>query len=199
MTGPNESLGRSRAEIVAWVGSQILPHETVARSWLRGRGASEHQIDDIVQEAYCRLAALPSVAHIVDGRSYFFRTARNIFIEQGRRARIVRIDSVPEIDALIVLDERPSPERTYAAHEELRLVRRLIEGLPGKCREIFVLRRIHAVSQRDVAQRLGVTENVVEMQTARGLKLILAAMADMRATPAGPASRIDEQSSSRKR
>jgi len=180
-------LKQSRAEIVAFVGGQILPHEADVRAWLRRSGSAAADIDDVVQETYCRLSALDSIAHITSGRAYFFRTARNIAIEKIRRARIVRIDCVTEIDALNVVDEEPSPERVVASRRELGRVRRLIEELPERCRRIFTLRRIHGLSQRETARRLGVTENVVEMQSARGLRLILRALseADAQDHPAG--------------
>jgi RNA polymerase sigma-70 factor (ECF subfamily) len=168
---------QSRGEIVAWVGSQILPHERDLRLWLRRTGASESDIDDIVQDAYCRLAALSSVSHIANGRAYFFQTARNVALERLRRARIIRIDYATEIDALNILDSEPSPERVVDSRRELRKVRSLIEGLPERCREVFKLRRIHGLSQREVAHLLNVSENVVEAQAARGLRLILAALA----------------------
>jgi RNA polymerase sigma-70 factor (ECF subfamily) len=169
---------QSRREIVAWVGAQILPHEADVRRWLRGAGNRPDEVDDVVQEAYCRLAALTGVDHIANGRAYFFQTARNIVIERIRRARVVRIESVTEIDALNVMDSEPSPERIVAGRRELRRVRGLIEGLPPKCREIFKLRRIHGMPQREIARLLGVSENVVEMQAMRGLRLILRALSE---------------------
>ena len=176
-------MNQSRSEIVAWVGAQLLPHEGDVRAWLRRAGASAEDVDDIVQEAYCRLAALSSVAHIASGRAYFFQTARNIAAERVRRARIVRIDYATEIDALNILDGEPSPEQIVDSRRELARVQTLIEDLPERCREIFKLRRIHGLSQKDVADRLKVTENVVEAQTARGLKLILAALAGSTSAP----------------
>ena len=176
-------MNQSRSEIVAWVGAQLLPHEGDVRAWLRRAGASADDGDDIVQEAYCRLAALSSVAHIASGRAYFFQTARNIAAERVRRARIVRIDYATEIDALNILDGEPSPEQIVDSRRELARVQTLIEDLPERCREIFKLRRIHGLSQKDVADRLKVTENVVEAQTARGLKLILAALAGSTSAP----------------
>jgi RNA polymerase sigma factor (sigma-70 family) len=172
------ALKQSRAEIVAFVGGQILPHEADVRAWLLRSGSFAPDVDDVIQETYCRLAALESVAHIASGRAYFFRTARNVVIEKIRRARIVRIDCVTEIDALNVVDEEPSPERVVASRRELGRVQQLIEGLPERCRQIFTLRRIHGLSQRETATRLGVTENVVEMQSARGLRLILRALSE---------------------
>lgn len=171
-------LSQSRAEIIAFVGAQILPHEADVRAWLARSGGAAADIDDIVQETYCRLAALDSTAHIANGRAYFFRMARNISIEKIRRARIVRIDCITEIDALNVVDDEPSPERVVASRRELGRVRRLIEDLPERCRQIFTLRRIHGLSQKEIAARLGVTENVVETQAARGLRLILRALSE---------------------
>ncbi len=80
---------QSRKEIVARVGAQVLPHEGDVRAWLRRTGATPDLVDDVVQEAYCRIAALPSVAHIVCGRAYFFQTTRNIAFGLARRAKVV--------------------------------------------------------------------------------------------------------------
>lgn len=162
----------------------MLPHEGDVRAWLRGLSVSEHQIDDVVQEAYCRIAGLGSISHIVSGRAYLFSTARNVLLEQIRRSRIVRIDTVNEIDRLEVSDAQPSPERITSGRRELDRVRRLIEALPDRCRQVFELRRVHGLSQRETAARLGISENVVEAQTARGLKLVLKALAEPgQATP----------------
>jgi RNA polymerase sigma-70 factor (ECF subfamily) len=65
-----------------------------------------------------------------------------------------------------------------ASRRELGRVQQLIEELPERCRQIFTLRRIHGLSQRETAMRLGVSENVVEMQSARGLRLILRALSE---------------------
>ena len=167
---------QSRKDIVAWVAVNILPHEREARAWLRRSGTREHDIDDLIQDAYCRIAALSAVSHILNGRAYLFQTLRNIAIEKIRRSRVVRIDSVTEIDSLNVIDGEPSPERIAFGRMELARVNGFIEGLPDRCREIFKLRRVQGMPQRDVAQLLGVTENVVEMQTARGLRLVLQAL-----------------------
>jgi RNA polymerase sigma-70 factor (ECF subfamily) len=182
---------QSRQQIIAWVGSQVLPHEAALRAWLRSSGTSIDQIDDIVQETYCRLAGLSSVAHIANGRAYLFQTARNVMLEQIRRARIVRIDSMTELEALSISDSEPSPEQVAGDRRELRRIQELIEGLPDRCRRIFELRRIHGMSQREIARRLGVSENVVEMQAVRGLRLILKAL-ESQGAQRGSRSRRDD-------
>lgn len=190
---------QSRQEIVAWVGRHILPHEAALRAWLKRSGTAAHEIDDIVQEAYCRLAALGGVAHITNGRAYLFQTARNVVLEQIRRARIVRIDSMTEVEALSISDSEPSPEQVAGDRRELHRVQELIEGLPDRCRRIFELRRIHGLPQREIARLLGVSENVVEMQTMRGLRLILAALEHEGGAPRHRTAKPNERARARER
>jgi RNA polymerase sigma factor (sigma-70 family) len=167
---------QSRKDIVAWVGSHVLPHEAAVRAWLRRWTGRTHDIDDVIQEAYCRLAALDSVAHIGSGRAYLFQTTRNIVLEQVRHSKVVRIDNMTDLGALSIVDESPSVERLAGGARDLKRVEQLIEQLPLKCRRVFVARRIHGESQRDIAQRFGISESAVEKQAIRGLKLILKAM-----------------------
>jgi RNA polymerase sigma factor (sigma-70 family) len=167
---------QARKEIIAWVGSHVLPHEGDVRRWLARFVLDPADIDDVIQESYCRIAALETVAHIDSGRAYLFRTARNITLEHIRRARIVRIDSVTDIELLRIVDDGPSPERVVAGGKQLQRVQHLIEGLPPRCRDIFILRRIHGVPQKEIARRLGISENTVEMHARRGLKMILKAL-----------------------
>jgi RNA polymerase sigma factor (sigma-70 family) len=139
-------------------------------------GGRKHDVDDVLQEAYCRLAALESSEHIDSGRAYLFRTARNIVLEQARRSRIVRIENSLEVECLNIPDGAPTPEQVVTGIRELQRVQRLIEALPTKCRRVFVLRRIHGVSQREIARMFGISENTVEMQAVKGLKLLMKAM-----------------------
>lgn len=168
---------QSRREIVAWVGSNIVPHEADLRARLRRMAVPEEEISDIVQDAYLRIARLDSIGHIRNARAYFFTTARMGLLERIRRERIVRIDSMTEMEALSLADEEPGPERQVSARQELARVRTLIEALPDRCRQIFELRRIQGVPQREIAARLGLPEHTIEQQATRGLKLILKALA----------------------
>ena len=166
----------SREDIVAWVGSHVLPHEAVVRAWLKRWTGRDQDIDDVIQEAYCRLAAMDDVTHVGNGRAYLFQTTRNIVLEQARRSKIIRIDNVSDLGSLSIVDEAPPMDRVVAGARELQRVERLIEKLPLKCRRVFILRRIHGVSQREIARMLGMTQGAVEKQAARGLKVILNGM-----------------------
>jgi RNA polymerase sigma factor (sigma-70 family) len=159
-------------ETAAWFAAHILPHEADVRGWLRASLRIDNA-DDVIQEAYAKMFAQGGLDQVVSGRAWFFAVARNIVLKQMRRDRIVRIEAVAEIDALGIVDYEPSAERAVSGRQELARVQRLIEALPERCRLIFQMRKIDGLPQREIAERLRVSENVVEKEAAKGLRLVL--------------------------
>ena len=188
-----------RARIVAWLGREILPHEADVRAWLKRSLPTGGDVDDIIQETYCRLAGLASIDHIDTPRAYFFQAARSIVLEQLRRARVVRIETVTEIEALSIEWDEPSPERIAGGRRELARVQRLIAALPDRCRRIFEMRKIEGLPQREIARRMGVSENIVENESVRGLRAILAALAEGERSETASVKRPSQNDRTRKR
>lgn len=187
-------MSQSRQQIVTWVGSNIIPHEADLRARLRRMAVPEEEISEIVQDTYVRIAQLDRVSHIENGRAYFFTAARSILLQRIRRDRIVRIDAMTEMEALTLADDDPGPERRVSARMHLQHVRALINALPEPCREIFELRRVQGVPQRDIAERLGIPEHKVEAHSRRGLTLILRALAEQGIDPLFAKRRMKEES-----
>jgi RNA polymerase sigma-70 factor (ECF subfamily) len=52
------------------------------------------------------------------------------------------------------------------------LVTRVVDGLPPRCREVFVLSRYRRLTQREVAATLGITVNTVNVQLGRALRAL---------------------------
>ncbi|WP_236617629.1 RNA polymerase sigma factor [Sphingobium ummariense] len=167
----------NRLKVMEWVAKEVLVHEAPLRSWLK-RIVDGSEVEDIVQESYCRIAGLTDVSHIRSGRAYLFTTARMLVLERIRRARIVNIDTALELEKMDVAAEVPSPEQVAAGRLELQRIRRLVDGLPERCRKVFSMRKVEGLSQREVAATLGLSEHTVENDVAKGLKLILKAIAD---------------------
>ena len=155
------------------VGAACAAARARARAWLRRRRLGGLDIDDIIQETYTRLVAAESVSHVHDAKSYTFQTAGSVVIDHLRRMKVVSISSVPDLDYLEVVSDDPSPERQAIDRDELHRLAGMIARLPGKVRDVFTLRRVYGLSQREVAGRLGLAESTVEKHMSRGFLLML--------------------------
>lgn len=160
-------------ERALWLGRHVLPHEPQLRAWLRRRRLEGLDVDDVIQETYSRLMSADSVAHIQDAKSYAFQVAGSVVIDYLRRMKVISIRSVPELDQLETASQDPSPERQAIDRDELHRLAEMIANLPGKIRDVFVLRRVHGLSQAEVAKRLGLAESTVEKHMAKGFFIML--------------------------
>lgn len=182
-------------EFTEWLTRRILPHEPALRAWLRRLTAAAIDIDDVVQETYGILVGLDSIAHIRDPRAYLFTTARSIVLQQVRRARIVPIETLAEIEHLSIVDTASGADAVFAERQQLQLLQQQLDLLPERCREAFVLRRIHGYSQREIAQRMGISENTVEKHIGLALRHLMHAFAESAAPVIGAVS--DEAATTR--
>jgi RNA polymerase sigma-70 factor (ECF subfamily) len=160
-------------ERAIWLGRFVLPHEPALRAWLSRRSLGGLEIDDVIQETYTRLFQAESVAHVQDAKNYAFQVAGSVVIDHLRRRKVVSLSSVPDLDYLEVVSDEPSPERQVIDRDELQRLAETIARLPGKIRDVFTLRRVHGLSQREVAAKLGLSESTVEKHMAKGFLIML--------------------------
>jgi RNA polymerase sigma-70 factor (ECF subfamily) len=161
-----------------WLGRQVLPHEPALRVWLGCRRVPGLEIDDVIQETYSRLLTAESVEHIRNPKAYAFQTAGSVLVDHIRRLKVVSFASVSNLEHLQVVSDIPSPERQTIDRDELYRLARAIASLPGKVREVLRLRRIEGLSQREVSEKLGISENIVEKCMARAHILLLRSFQD---------------------
>ncbi|MFO1393960.1 MAG: RNA polymerase sigma factor [Steroidobacteraceae bacterium] len=162
-----------------WFVDEVLPLEPALMRLLRRYWRRGDDVPDLRQEVYTRVyegAARDGIPAAT--AAYVFRTARNLLIDQARRARVVSFDLVAELEEL---PEAPrdewSPERMVAARAELRLLERALESLPPRCREVVSLRRIDGLSQKTIAARLGIAEGTVEKHVTIGMRALAETLA----------------------
>ena len=157
------------AEDSRWFREDIRPHERELRAFLQRRFPSLGDVDDIVQETYARLLRAREGGTATLTRAYFFVVARTIALDLVRRNRTVSLDRLGEMEELSVVEEGPDAAEALSHEQELQLLADAMSALPPRCREILTLRRIHGLSHREIAGRLGIAEGTVNAQLAIGL------------------------------
>jgi RNA polymerase sigma-70 factor (ECF subfamily) len=160
-------------ERAAWLAVNVLPHEAALRSWLKAKRFRGIDLDDVVQETYAIMAGLESVDAIRNVRNYMFSVAISVIKHQLRRSRIVTISTLADMDSLSLAHDAPSQESELEDRQELQRLAEAIPHLPDRCRQVFMLRKIDGLPQRDVALKLGVSEGTVEKQLARSINILM--------------------------
>ena len=178
-----------------WVATHILPLEGEVRGWLRSHASSLNasDVDDLIQEAYARLWKA-QFSHVTHARAYFYTIVRNLLAEWARRARVVPLERMGEIEALRIISEEPGPERRVSARQELECLLEVIATLPKQCRRAFQLRKFDGLSQREIAKVMGIAEKTVEKHLAKALLRITEATTGTRPPAHGFAAPVDTKS-----
>lgn len=155
-----------------WFAEQVLPLEASLTRYLRRAWPNPADVEDLRQEVYVRVYESGRQEKPAPTNYFVFAVARNLLADKLRRQRVVAIDLVADLDALNVLSEEVPADRALSGRQELARLQRALGELPPKCREVFRLRKIEGISQREVADRLGVAQSTVEKQVAKAMRLL---------------------------
>jgi len=172
-------------ERARWIAQHVLPHERRLRGWLGRQGVQDTEVDDLVQDIYARLATAKAVTHIRNSQAYLFQVARSVAADHWRSARVTRLHDTAAFQNADMADFSASPEVIIIARSELLRLARVVASFPERTRKVFVLRRVEGLTQREIANRLSVSESTVEKQIANGVRLLAQSYANDHADEAG--------------
>ncbi|NOS74126.1 MAG: RNA polymerase sigma factor, partial [Methyloglobulus sp.] len=126
---------------------------------------------DIFQDTYIRYTNYPEKNQIENHRAFIFRIAANLVADYERRNRVrerfigveeVEIDTFPQADSF-------QPEQLLSTQERLELMANTVEGLPPRCREVFILRRVEGLSHAQISKQLDISPRMVEKHLHKAL------------------------------
>lgn len=107
--------------------------------------------------------------------SLLFAMVRNACLNYLKHLQIIEQHSVEHLatfegkEALYYLDFNLSPEYTLLYKELQEQVQIVIESLPSRCREVFVMSRFDKKKNREIADALNISTTAVEKHIAKAL------------------------------
>ena len=160
------------SETSRWFAAEVQAHEPALRSYLRGAFPSIRDCDDVVQESYLRLWRTFTCQPIRSARGLLFQVARRLALDRVRRERVSPIAPGRNLEGLAVVQDEPDAAATTSEKELREHLVEAVAALPQRYREVVLMRRFEELPQKEVAQRLGLTERAVENLLARAQRRV---------------------------
>ncbi len=167
---PIASESPPRADRIRWFTEEVHSHDASLRAYVRSSFPHLRDVDDVVQESYLRIWKVRATRTIHSAKGFLFTVARHVALDLVRHDRASPIDSVADLSALPAFEDGPGALERVDQQEKVRLLAKALALLPDRTREIVVLRKFQCLAQKEVADRLGLSEAAVEHHVSRGLK-----------------------------
>lgn len=130
--------------------------------------------EDLVQETFERLLAYEQARTIVDRAALGYRIALNLVRDHFRRASRRPAQALLDDD---IPCQAPAPEQTLMHRQKVEVFGKALDAMPPLRRDVFIRRRLHGHSPRQIADALRLSEAAVEKHVARALEQLQREMA----------------------
>ena len=145
----------------------------------------EEIAEDIVQDLFIKIWEQPSVLNInVSLKGYLRRSIHNSCINyvlrKQQRYRDIDPASKNKLKDFLQADPEDSPDTAYVICELSSVIKDAVSQLPAECGKIFRMSREQGLSYKDIAGRLNISENTVNVQIYRALSRLKGILTEYR-------------------
>ena len=146
----------------AWYPSLVRAAESLVRS----RAVAEEVVQEVMLELWKRRA---NIAEGSSPQAYLFQSTRNRSLNYLRHERVER-QAEPQMNREEGVD---SNAHSLMVEEEIHVaMRRALDKLPARCREVFELSRTHGLKYSEIASTLEISIKTVEAQMGKALRIL---------------------------
>lgn len=133
------------------------------------------EAEDIVQDIFLKLWERREFLENTSLTSFLFMMVKNSCLNHLKHLQVTesverRIPETEAAECLYAIDLVPDPSSLLMQKELSDSIDRIMEELPPKCKEVFILSRLKGFKNREIAAQMHITEKVVEKHISRALK-----------------------------
>jgi RNA polymerase sigma-70 factor (ECF subfamily) len=141
--------------------------------FLRRKGRSVEDAEDLIQEAMLRLHVYCQVAPVGNEEAFLRQAVHNLSVDQHRRDRpdLRRDVSIEELD-IPLIDMVSTPERMLDAEQRLESIRAVLDRVSRRTREIYFAHRA-GYSYAEIAEHMSISHITIRRHIARALLAIM--------------------------
>jgi RNA polymerase sigma-70 factor (ECF subfamily) len=155
-----------KEEDSGWVGQLYQLHGAELKRYLTRKLGDSGAADDVAQDAYLKLHRLRQ-SEVRHPRALLFTTASNLAASHLARARAAGMGGQEDADR--VPDEGLLLESVVELDDAMRILERIVEKMPHRLRQVWIMRLIEDLSPDEIANRLGLALNTVNRRLERAM------------------------------
>lgn len=157
--------------------SALIRHYDELVDHIRRRFGDRHFARDVVQDVCVQLLERPPETDILQPLAFLRHISTHKAIDRCRAEKAFR-DALDEWAETVQLHDTTVNDAEYmlAFQQRVDHLARCIDALPPRCRDVFVLHRIHDLPQHEVAAVLGISRGMVARHMARAMAMLLSNM-----------------------
>ncbi|MEM7504588.1 MAG: RNA polymerase sigma factor [Pseudomonadota bacterium] len=160
---------KDRAGGLADIAMAFLENTTFLKRFLTRYFANRQDIEDVVQETYLRAHIEDQKKGIEHPKAFLFRVAKNVALKKLSRKSRQITDYIEDLASPVVTETEASVDEHLEAEELLGLYCEAVTTLPPKCREVFLLRKVHGLAHKEIAERMNLSASSIDKYLRRGI------------------------------
>lgn len=153
------------------VTAAFILHRKFLHKFLTRFFYEERDIEDVAQETFLRAYAAEQkkAKGIEQPKAYLFRIAKNIALTRltNKSSQITSYIEDLSNPAVIYCETNAADEAE--AHETLGIYCEAVASLSEKCRQVFLLRKVHGLSHKEIAEHMSLSVSSVEKYLRTGI------------------------------
>ena len=151
------------------VTAAFLEYNSFLQKFLAGFLTTQQDIEDVAQEAYLRAYVTEQRETIEQPKAFLFKVARNLALTKLAKKSRQITDYIEEAGHSANQQTEAPSDLELEAQQCFGLYCEAVASLPEKCRQVFLLRKVHGLSHRDIAARLNLSISSVEKYLRQGI------------------------------
>ena len=144
-------------------------HRSALKRFIARYLNNQHDIEDVAQESFLRAFRAGLNYDVQQPKSFLFRIAKNVAISQLRLKSRQITEALDEQNHPDALNSEWTLEDDLMARERLAMQCDAVAALAPQCRRVYILRKVHGMSHKDIAQRLNIHIKTVEKHLYKGI------------------------------
>lgn len=140
------------------------------RAFLRRRLKCPQTAEELAQETLLRLYTSRRAYPLAHLRARALRIAANLAVDHQRKKQVRARHELATPSWEIAADGAPDPERIVGAKQSVQQLVHALHELSPDCRAVLIWSRMHGLTHRQIAARLGISESMVAKHLDRALR-----------------------------